>query len=458
MLRSIIRWGVDLFQRFFSHPLLQRVMRNTGYLFSAQTISAALSMAQGVLAARLLGPVGLGNVGLITLFSSNLNRLTSFRMSELVVSYVGKYEAKDEKVKAAATFKAAAFVEFAGSIVAFILIILLAPLGAEIFSHDPGLANLYAFYGLSVIANLIAESSTGLLQYFNRFRWIAIVMVAQSVVTLGLIVFAFLTDGGITIVVSAYLLGKVILAVSLTSIAIWQARHAWGAGWWRAPFKSLRDDYRDLIRFALSTNISGTLNLITRDSDELWLGAFTSPLQAGYYKIAKAILNVILIPVSPLIQTTYKEVATEIANSRWVNVRYLLRSGSLISAAWTLPASLGLVIFGRWVVGLYGPNFLPTSYLCLLIMLVGGAAVNIFYWNRSVLLPLDLPEFPTKVHFVGAVLKVVGIVLLVPQFGALGMSGLLSGFFLFTSLVLVFKALQTIRKAESISPQAQGLT
>jgi hypothetical protein len=38
------------------------------------------------------------------------------------------------------------------------------------------------------------------------------------------------------------------------------------------------------------------------------------------------------------------------------------------------------------------------------------------------------------------------------------MSGLLSGFFLFTSLVLVFKALQTIRKAESISPQAQGLT
>jgi O-antigen/teichoic acid export membrane protein len=198
------------------------------------------------------------------------------------------------------------------------------------------------------------------------------------------------------------------------------------------------------------------LNLITRDSDELWLGAFTSPLQAGFYKIAKAILNVILIPVSPLIQTTYKEVATEIANRRWVNVRYLLRSGSLISAAWTIPASLGLVIFGRWVVGLYGSNFLPTSYISLLIMLVGGAAVNIFYWNRSVLLPLNLPEFPTKVHFVGAVLKVIGIVLLVPQFGALGMSALLSAFFLFTSLVLVFKALQTISKAESIPTSTQG--
>ena len=43
--------------RFLGHPLIQRVMRNTGYLFSAQTISAALSMGQGILAARLLGTV-----------------------------------------------------------------------------------------------------------------------------------------------------------------------------------------------------------------------------------------------------------------------------------------------------------------------------------------------------------------------------------------------------------------
>ncbi|MGD8632876.1 MAG: oligosaccharide flippase family protein [Anaerolineales bacterium] len=451
MLRSIFRWGTGVLQRFLSHPLLKRVIRNTGYLFSAQTISAALSMAQGVLAARLLGPVGLGNVGLITLFSSNLNRLTSFRMSELVVSYVGKYEAQDEPIKAAATFKAAAFVEFSGSVLAFGLILLLAPFGAEIFSHNPDLAALYAFYGTSVIANLIAESSTGLLQYFNRFRWIAFVMVAQSVITLALITVAFLTGAGIAMVVGAYLVGKVVLAVGLTVIALWQARHSWGPGWWRAPLGTLRDDRRDLVRFALSTNISGTLNLITRDSDELWLGAFTSPLQAGFYKIAKAILNVILIPVSPLIQTTYKEVATEIANRRWVNVRYLLRSGSLISAAWTIPAALGLVVFGRWVVALYGTNFLPTSYVCLLIMLAGGVTVNIFYWNRSVLLPLNLPEFPTKVHFVGAVLKVIGIILLVPRFGALGMAGLLSAFFLFTSLVLVLKALHTIRQAESLT-------
>lgn len=456
MLRSLFRWGLEVLQRFLSHPLLKRVIRNTGYLFSAQTISAALSMAQGILAARLLGPVGLGHVGLITLFSSNLNRLTSFRMSELVISYVGKFEADQDHVGAAATFKAAALTELSGSIVAFLLILILAPLGASVFSHDPALAGLYAFYGISVIANLIAESSTGMLQYSNRFTWIAYIMVGQSVITLALIAWAFLSGGGLSAVVGAYLIGKVVLAVSLTILALWQAAQRWGGGWWKAPLLSLQGERRGLVRFAISTNISGTLNLVTRDSDELWLGAFTSPLQAGYYKIAKAILNVILIPVSPLIQTTYKEVATEIANRRWVNVRYLLRSGSLISSAWTVPASLGLVVLGRWVVSLYGSNFLPVSYQCLLIMLVGGAAVNIFYWNRSVLLPLNLPEYPTKVHFIGAVLKVFGIILLVPGLGALGMSALLSGFFLFTSLTLVIKALRTIRLAESAQVSQGG--
>ncbi|KPK88406.1 MAG: hypothetical protein AMJ88_19035, partial [Anaerolineae bacterium SM23_ 63] len=58
----------SLSKRILRNPLMQRIIRNTGYLFSAQTISAAMSMAQGVLAARLLGVEGAGYVGIITQF------------------------------------------------------------------------------------------------------------------------------------------------------------------------------------------------------------------------------------------------------------------------------------------------------------------------------------------------------------------------------------------------------
>ncbi len=180
----------------------------------------------------------------------------------------------------------------------------------------------------------------------------------------------------------------------------------------------------------------------------LWLGAFSTPVQVGYYKIAKAITNLLMMPVTPLITTTYREVAREVASKRWMNVRYLLRSGSILSATWTLPVSLGLVIFGQWVVAIYGLEFLPTSYNSLLLLLIGVIGVNILFWNRSVLLPMGMPEYPTKVLFVGAIFKILGTILLVPRWGANGMAFLLTGFFLFTTSMLVWKTLREIRKAE----------
>jgi O-antigen/teichoic acid export membrane protein len=446
-LKPLAFWR-SLVQRFLNNPLLQRVVRNAGYLFSAQTFSAAMSFGQGVLAARLLGVEGAGYVGLITQFSSNINRLTSFRMAELVVNFIGDFNAKGQERHAAALFKAAALIEIASSILAYIMILALSPLGARIFAHNPDLAGLFALYGLSVLANLMSESATGLMQYFDRFRGLAFIMGGQALLTLLLILGAFIANAGLQSVVIAYLFGKVVWALSVSTAGMWQARRAWGAGWWRTPLSLLQPRRRELVRFAVSRNINGTLKLVTRDSEALWLGAFSSPLQVGYYKIAKAIMNVVIMPVDPLISTTYREVALEVANRRWNNVRYLLRSGSLISAAWTLPASLGLLLFGRYVVSIYGPEFLPTSFDSLLILLVGVLAVNIFYWNQSVLLPLGMPEYPTKVQSVGAVLKVVGTILLVPMMGAVGMAALLSGYFIFVSGTLVWKTYMKLTSLE----------
>jgi O-antigen/teichoic acid export membrane protein len=207
-----------------------------------------------------------------------------------------------------------------------------------------------------------------------------------------------------------------------------------------------------MARFALSTNLTGTLTLVTRDSEVLWLGALTSPLQVGYYKVALAILNIVLIPVQPLISTTYREVAREVATRRWENVRYLLRSGSLIAAAYSLAAAGGLAVFGVWVVSLWGSEFLPESYLALLVLLPGVVVVSVFYWNRSVLLPLGLPEYPTKVTLAAAVAKVGLILLLVPRLGAVGMAISLGSFFIGSAVLLVWKTLREIQRKAALPP------
>ena len=289
-----------------------------------------------------------------------------------------------------------------------------------------------------------------MLQYFDKFRVLAYVTVGQSVLTILLIARAFLSQGTLTDIVVAYLIGKIAWGFLVTLLALHEAGRQWGGDWWRAPISLLIPWRRELIRFGVSTNLSGTLKLVTRDSEILWLGAFSNPLQVGYYKIAKAITNILMMPVTPLISTTYREVAREIAAKQWENVRYLLRSGTLLASLWTLPASLGLVLFGRWVVGLYGIEFLPNSYINLLILLIGVIPANILYWNQLALLPLGMPDYPTKVQFVVSIGKIAGTVLLVPTFGANAMAWLLSGYLLISTLSLVWKSMREIQQAEQI--------
>jgi O-antigen/teichoic acid export membrane protein len=445
-----IEWIRNSVDRLRRNPLTRRMIRNSSYVFSANTLSAVLSMAQSVLAARLLGVEAFGILGAITQFASVINRITSFRMSELVVSYIGEFTSEGKKGHSAALFKVASLTEITSAIVAFLLLVALAPLGAEFLAKDPSTVRIFIIYGISVLANLFAESATGLLQIFDQFRSIAIITVLQGVVTLVLILMAFLTDGALYEVVLAYLVGKIVWAGLISLMALRTAAVQWGPGWWKSPISLIVERRKDLVRFAISTNLSGTINLVTRDSDILWLSALSNPLQVGYYKVAKAFMNVLLVPVTPLISTTFREVAREIAGKRWANVRYLLRSGSLIAGAWTVPASFGLLIFGPWLVLIYGEDFSP-AYPIILVLLIGVIAVNILYWNRSVLLPLGMPDFPTKVGFIAAVLQIVGMILLVPKEGALAMAGMMSFFFIFTAGINMWKSMRELRRAETQS-------
>lgn len=440
-----------LVNNLLQNELIRRVVKNSAYLFSATGVSAALSMLQGILAARLLGVSGFGMLGAITMFTSVINKLASFRMNELIIKYVGYFSENGDRQRAAAVFKAASLTEMISSILAYALIWVLAPLGALYFAKDASTTRWFMIYGLIVLANLMSESSTGLLQIQDRFRRIALINVLQSVFTLVLITFAYIYYGilqypgePILGVVLAYMAGKMLGALALTISALIFARRVWGAGWWRTPISLLRDQARELIRFGVSTNLSASINLVNKDSELLWVAFFRTPTEVGYYKLALALANMVQMPISPMPQATYPELSREAARRNWKNVRYVMRQGAWMAGGYTLLVAVFLLLFGRPIIRyIYQPEYLP-AYPALLILLVGFLFANTFYWNRTALLALGLPDYPTKVNLVAALLKIGGALLLIPRFGYLGSAALLAGFYIFSITINVQKTLRTL--------------
>jgi len=441
-------------RQFFSqNPILKRVLMNSGYLFSATGFSAAISMLQGILTARMLGVALFGVLGAITVFTSVINRFISFRMSELVVRYVGVHQENGETQHAAAVFKAAALTEMSASIIAFALVWLAAPLGARYLAKDPQTAIWFGLYGWIILANLISESSTGLLQIFDRFRRMAWLQVLQSLITLFFIALAYFIKSGLPGVLLAYILGKTVGALGFTIAALREAAQRWGKNWWQNSLRLIKPEWRELTHFAISTNISASLSLINKDSELLWISFLRNPVETGYYKLALSLANLVQMPISPLPQTTYAELARAVARHEWGNVRKLVKHGSVLAGSYTLATTLGLWLLGKPIIqSFYTAQYLP-AYPALMILLAGFLIANTFYWHRAGLLAIGRPEFPAQINFVLAIAKIGGIFLLVPKFGYLANAGLLAGSYIVGVSLSVVVFYLTLQQRQQLNPQ-----
>jgi len=435
-------------------PLIRRVLRNSSYLFSSNTVASALGILQGIFVVRLLGDSGYGLLTVVMDFASNVNRLLSFRMSEVTVKYVGEALAQDDKQRAAVLVKGIGITEALTSVAAYLVLLLLSVWGARTFADDSAIAYLFRFYGLFLLANLVYETSVGVLQTFDNFKRVALANLYQSIALTVLITAVFLmdilqlADWGITGILTAYLIGKTVAGFMVTGFALRELNDRLDRGWTRTPL-NLVAEWKPILGFAFSTNLNGTVNLFARDNIRLYLAALLSTAEVGYFALASRLINLVMTPLEPFIWPTYAEITKTIAKKQWMATRRLLRQVSTIGAAWTLIAGGGLAAVGWWLVPfVYGSELAP-AYPCFLILLMGYGVANIANWNRPLLLALGKPNYPLFVSAVTGAVEIALIFLLVPGSGYLAGAAIVSGYFAVSILWNVLQGLSIIRRGEA---------
>jgi O-antigen/teichoic acid export membrane protein len=436
--------------------ILRRVIKNSGHLLSGSAISAALGLFQTAIAKQMLDIGRFGQMVVIVSFATNINRLLSFRMSEVVVQRLGaalprispgSSTGQGKKDEAAATVKAAMLTEAATSIAAFIALVALTPWAAVALAKDVDVAPLFLLYGLILLSNIIAESSTGVLQALRHFNWIARINIVQSVITTVIIVFVFFTHGGIPGIILGYTVGKTINGIGLAMFALRDLHKTLGAGWWKTSLRTLPEGRR-MFSFMLNSNLNGTVYLFTRDSMALILAYILSPKETGYFDLALTMVNFIMLPLDPLIGPTYAEIIHTVALKQWDATRQLLRRVSLIGAAVVFSVGGVLALTAWFILPLaLGADTAP-AYPALLILLIGYGFASIFQWNRPLLLALGKPGYPVLVALITGLAELALIAWLVPHFGYLALAAILSAYFVVSIGIIVWRGLTEITRRQ----------
>ncbi len=440
MLNHLSHWRQD--------NLLGKVLRNSAHLFSSNSISLALSFLMGILSARLLGVAGFGLMGLVMGYASTVNSILSFRMSELVVRYGGEYLERGEKDKASAVIKAAGLTEALVSVLAFIFVVITSGLASLYISKTPNTAWMFSVFAIGLLANFNYETSIGILQITDKIKLQGTINLIQSMVGVLVIAAAFLCGGDVTIVLLAYLLGKVILGLGIFITAQLQLKRVLGSSWWKTSFKSI-SSFHQLIHFAISSNISATIIKVFRESELLWVGYFLSTTAVGYYRAAYTLIGLLSVVIDPLISTVYPEINRLITQKAWPRLRDFLRKVTALALVFNLVQALGFVLLGRWILWIYDKQYVD-AYPALIALLVGLAFNYTLFWNRPLLLSLGLTEYPIIITLIAGSIKVALAFLIVPHFGYVAEAALLSFYYITSVGFMAWRGLKEIKRQEKI--------
>jgi O-antigen/teichoic acid export membrane protein len=448
-------FSMPLFQKIFSNlredNLLRRVVTNSLHLFSNNTIALGLSVVQGALVTRLLGPSGFGLLGILMFYASTVNSIFSFRMGESVVRYGGEYLEKGEKDKASALIKAASLTEGLVSLLAFIVVALTAWWAEANIAKTSGAAWMFTVYGIGLLANFNVETATGVLQVTDRIKWQGRINLIQSIVTTVILIVVFHANGTLENILYAYLLSKTILGLGMFAAAQVQLQRALGAGWWRGSFSAITS-WRELVRFAVSSNVSATIIKIFRESEILWVGFFLSTTAAGYYRVAYTLAGFLAIVTDPVIATTFPEINRLVVQKAWARLKDFLLKITSLSFAYNLAIAIGFVFLGQWMILVYSKSeFLP-AYPALIVLVAGLAFNYTLFWNRPLLLSLGLPEFPIKVTLIIGLIKIALAFILVPRYGIVAAGALLSFYYMASVGIMAWRGVNEIVGADRDPP------
>lgn len=371
--------------------------RAVGATASYSLIAAALSSVNGLVIARMLGPAGKGDFAAVSAYFGLTILVFEIGIGSSVVYFVSKQrETRADVVHTAA--------------VMLLPLGILASLTAEIVGLSlhggtSGRASAFMVLPVAILASFIVAPPASALQSLDLGRWNRM-RLAQPVIFLVLTVAAELsTTLSVTLVVN-------LLSVSLILQMAWtwhsynrlQIRH----GQFNTEFLG------PMLRFGASNMASSAPNALNSRVDQLILAVMVPASTLGQYSVAVSIS----ILATPLV-TAFGYVAFP-SLARGERIRDTIKLATRGSILLSVTICGIIAACGRWLVPLLlGPAYHSVTIL-MLILAPGAAVVAVNQVLGDLLRGLGRPGVVAQCEWLGFVCTVIGLVLLVPRWGAAG--------------------------------------
>jgi O-antigen/teichoic acid export membrane protein len=217
------------------------------------------------------------------------------------------------------------------------------------------------------------------------------------------------------------------LATSLSEFAL-----LWTIVKWKPGFAVSRESLKELLHYSKYVALTATTNFANQNSDQFFVTYYLGAAASGFYATGKRITNTLNIVISTaLLRVSLPAFSKLQDNDGELRLAYLHSTG--ITAMVTAPLFVGLAVLSRDVVLLLlGEKWLPSVPVMQIITVI-GFLTSIGYYNQSIMLVRNKPQWQAKLTLLYAVTNILA-------------------FFAFTRYGLVYTALAFALRALLLFP------
>lgn len=333
-----------------SDSLTARTAGAVGWTAAARIIQQVFQLGISILLMRLLGPDAFGLIAMVAVFTGFMRVFSDFGFASALVQSREVTEAHRSGV-----FWFTVLVGLALTL----LVAAISPLVAA-FYGDPLLRPITAAVGLTFILSAPAGVPTALLQKALRFKQIASVQVAATIVSSAAAIALALGGAGVWSLVAQSVVGAAAGSFLVFLVSDWRPR-------WKLDFRSLND----LLRYGAGLTGFNVLNYWSRSADNLLVGKFLGATALGIYSRAYSLMVLPLTQVVAVLQPVLFPALAEIQHDPQRVRGAYLRANRLITFI-TFPTMFGLfAVANPFVTALLGSAWTGVIPLIQILAMAG---------------------------------------------------------------------------------------
>lgn len=390
--------------------VFSRLAKSVSYVLAANVFSQVISFAFLVLVTKNLSIADYGIYAVFTMIASTATDLSDMGMNASVTRFSARYNATGEFDLENKLISFAFKRKLRNAVVVNLVVFALSGYISVFFFKTTEFGSLIQLLSVSVLFSLLAGLNDAILQGRQEYKKYLTVKFLSGLIYLCLLgVLVFLNK------ISLFMLVLVTLANSFVYYILSYSLIKYNVLWLKDPPNQIRKDFTGFGRWMVLWSIFAILQ---SKVDIFMLAKLTTVEQVSYYDIAFKLARPILLVLSAYGQVLNPLLSSCEDRSR---IKGYVRKNKKIVTSFTAILIIG-VFSARYLIWMLFGNKFSNSVLPLEIILI---SLCFFVWElpyNTALYALNKPHVFSIGSLAGLVCTVVGNMLLLPSFGAVGAS------------------------------------